>query len=116
MRSILEGRPPVGAILRSCPVETLRQYNFAQRREDKKKVLARPVIVQSYFGDDAPVTRIPAKLLIGGFHLLEYHLDAIYVIILGEHSRSWGNRDSDRVFPIPDRLKPTGIGRRLISY
>jgi hypothetical protein len=40
-------------------METLRQYNLAQRREDKKKVLARPVILQSYFGDDADVTVIP---------------------------------------------------------
>jgi hypothetical protein len=39
-------------------METLRQYNLAQRRKDKKKVLARPVIVESYFGDDAPVTVI----------------------------------------------------------
>ncbi len=40
-------------------METQRQYNLAQRREDKKKMLARPVIVQSYFRDDAPVTVIP---------------------------------------------------------
>jgi hypothetical protein len=40
-------------------METQRQYNLAQRREDKKKMLARPVIVQGYFGDDAPVTVIP---------------------------------------------------------
>ena len=59
MRSMGEGHPPVVAISRSCPVETLRQYNLAQRREDKKKVLARPVMVQSCFGDDAIVTGIP---------------------------------------------------------
>jgi hypothetical protein len=59
MRSILEGHPPGFAISRSCPVETLRQYNLAQRREDKKKALARPVIGQSYLGDDAPVAVIP---------------------------------------------------------
>jgi hypothetical protein len=39
-------------------METQRQYNLAQRREDKKKVLARPVIVESYFGDDADATGI----------------------------------------------------------
>ena len=55
MRSMGEGHPPGFAISRSCPVETLRQYNLAQRREDKKR-LARPVMVQSYFGDDADVT------------------------------------------------------------
>ena len=60
MRSMGEGHPPVVAISRSCPVETLRQYNLAQRREDKKKVLARPVIVQGYFGDDADVAVSPA--------------------------------------------------------
>jgi hypothetical protein len=43
-------------------METQRQYNLAQRREDKKKVLARPVIVQSYFGDDAIVTVIPTVI------------------------------------------------------
>jgi len=53
-----EGHPQVGAISWSCPVEALRQYNLAQRREDKKKVLARSVIVQSTFGDDADVTGI----------------------------------------------------------
>ena len=58
MRSMGEGHPPVVAISRSCPVETLRQYNLAQRRRERrgaKKMLARSVIVQSYFGDDAPV-------------------------------------------------------------
>jgi hypothetical protein len=30
----------------------------AQRREGAKKVLARPVILQSYFGEDGPVTVI----------------------------------------------------------
>jgi hypothetical protein len=45
MRSMVEGDPQIVAISRSCPVETLRQYNLAQRREDTKKVLARPVIV-----------------------------------------------------------------------
>jgi hypothetical protein len=54
MRSMVEGHPLVVAISRSCPVETLRQYNLAQRREDKKKRLARPVIIQSYLGRDAP--------------------------------------------------------------
>ena len=39
-------------------METQRQYNLTQRREDKKKMLARPVIVKSYFGDDADVTGI----------------------------------------------------------
>jgi hypothetical protein len=39
-------------------METQRQYNLAQRREDKKKVLARPVIGQSYFGDNADVAVI----------------------------------------------------------
>ncbi|WP_397604137.1 hypothetical protein [Sphingorhabdus sp.] len=58
MRSILEGHPPVVAISRSCPVETLRQYNLTQRREDKKKMLARPAILQSYFGRGAPVIGI----------------------------------------------------------
>jgi hypothetical protein len=43
-------------------METLRQYNLAQRREDKKKMSARPVIVQSYFGDDAIVTVIPTVI------------------------------------------------------
>ena len=43
-------------------METLRQYNLAQRRKDKKKVLARAVIVQSYFGDDAPFTVIPTVI------------------------------------------------------
>jgi hypothetical protein len=56
MRSMVEGHPLVVAISRSCPVETLRQYNLTQRRRGAKKRLARPVIVQSYFGDDAPVT------------------------------------------------------------
>jgi hypothetical protein len=37
---------------------------LAQRREDKKKVLARPIIVKSYFGDDADVIVIPAVILI----------------------------------------------------
>ena len=57
----MEGHPPVVAISRSYPVETLRQYNLTQRREDKKKMLAQPVIVQSYFGNDAPVTVIPHR-------------------------------------------------------
>ena len=39
-------------------METLRQYNLAQRREDKKKESARAVILHSYFGDDADVTGI----------------------------------------------------------
>ena len=39
-------------------METQRQYNLAQRREDKKKVSARPVIGQSYFGDYADITVI----------------------------------------------------------
>jgi hypothetical protein len=39
-------------------METQRQYNLKQRREAKKKMLARPVIVESYFGDDVPVTVI----------------------------------------------------------
>ena len=56
MRSMGEGHPPVGAISRSCSVETLRQYNLAQRRKGAKKMLARPVIVQNYFRDDADVT------------------------------------------------------------
>jgi hypothetical protein len=30
MRSMGEGHPPVVAISRSCPVETLRQYNLTQ--------------------------------------------------------------------------------------
>jgi len=45
MRSMVEGDPQIGAISRSCPVETLRQYNLTQRRKGAKKVLARPVIV-----------------------------------------------------------------------
>jgi hypothetical protein len=28
-------------------METLRQYNLAQRREDKKKMLARPVMLKT---------------------------------------------------------------------
>ena len=60
MRSMGEGHPRVVAISRSCPVETLRQYNLAQRRRGAKKMLARSVIVKSYFGDDAIVTGIPA--------------------------------------------------------
>ena len=62
MRSMGEGHPPVVAISRSCPVETLRQYNLTQRRRERrgaKKRLARSVIVQSYFGDKAQVTGIP---------------------------------------------------------
>jgi hypothetical protein len=55
MRSMGEGHPPVVPISRSRPVETLRQYNLTQSRKGAKKVLARPVIVQSYFGDDADV-------------------------------------------------------------
>jgi hypothetical protein len=39
-------------------METQRQYNLTQRREDKKKMLARPVIAQGYFGDGAAVTEI----------------------------------------------------------
>jgi hypothetical protein len=58
MRSMVEGHPPFVAISRSCPVETLRQYNLTQRRRGAEKAFARPVIVQSYFGDDAPVTGI----------------------------------------------------------
>ena len=63
MRSMGEGHPPVVAISRSCPVETLRQYNLTQRRRERrgaKKRLARSVIAQSYLGDDAIVTGIPA--------------------------------------------------------
>ena len=56
MRSMGEGHPLVVAISRSCPVETPRQYNLTQSREGAKKVLARPFILQSYFGDDADVT------------------------------------------------------------
>ena len=66
MRSILEGHPPVVAISRSCPVETLRQYNLAQRRRERrgaKKMLARSVIVQSYLGADAIVTVIEGKII-----------------------------------------------------
>jgi hypothetical protein len=59
MRSMVEGHPPVGAISRSCPVETLRQYNLTQRRRGAKKRLARSVIVKSYFRDDAVVTGMP---------------------------------------------------------
>jgi hypothetical protein len=62
MRSMGEGHPPVGAISRSCPVETLRQYNLKQRRRERrgaKKRLARAVIEQSYFRDNAPVIGIP---------------------------------------------------------
>ena len=40
-------------------MEILRQYNLAQRRKGAKKVLARPAILKSYFGDDAIVTVIP---------------------------------------------------------
>jgi hypothetical protein len=36
-------------------MEILRQYNLAQRRKGAKKVLARPAILKSYFGDDAIV-------------------------------------------------------------
>jgi hypothetical protein len=57
----VEGHPPVGAISRSCPVETLRQYNLTQSRKGAKKVLAGAVIVKIYFGDDAPVTGIRVK-------------------------------------------------------
>ncbi len=61
MRSMGEGHPPVVAISRSCPVETLRQYNLTQRRRERrgaKKRLARAVIEQSYFRDNATATRI----------------------------------------------------------
>jgi hypothetical protein len=39
-------------------MENQRQYNLTQRREDKKKVLARPVILRCYFADGADVTVI----------------------------------------------------------
>jgi len=67
MRSMGEGHPPVVAISRSCPVETLRKYNFTQSRRERegaKKMLAQPVIAQSYFGDDVPVTGIPGEFLL----------------------------------------------------
>ena len=56
---MLKAHPPGVAISRPCPVETQRQYNLAQRRKGAKKVLARPAILKSYFGDDAIVTVIP---------------------------------------------------------
>ena len=52
-------------------METQRQYNLAQRREDKKTVLARPVIVKSYFGDDADV--------IGVLSLQTYTQNAVFL-------------------------------------
>ena len=57
-----EGHPPVAAISRPCPVETLRQYNLTQRRRERrgaKKRMAQSVIAQSYFGDNANVAVIP---------------------------------------------------------
>jgi hypothetical protein len=42
-------------------MEILRQYNLAQRRKGAKKVLARPAILKSYFGDDAIVTVITIR-------------------------------------------------------
>ena len=58
MRSMVEGHPPVVAISRPCPVETLRQYSLTQSRKGAKKRLAQAVVVQSYFGDDAIVIEI----------------------------------------------------------
>jgi hypothetical protein len=55
-RSWVRGSAPsVAHNAKSVRTETLRQYNLARRREDKKKMLAKPVIVQSYFGEDADV-------------------------------------------------------------
>ena len=47
--------------------QALRQYNLTQRRRGAKKVLARAVIVQSYFGDDADVTGIHSFVILNLF-------------------------------------------------
>ena len=45
---------------RNSPPASDASIFFAQRRKGAKKVLARPVMRQSYFGDDAAVTVIRA--------------------------------------------------------
>jgi hypothetical protein len=87
----VEGHPPVGAISWSCSVETQRQYNLAQRREDKKKVLARSVIGQSYFGDDAPVTVIARSANGGDWvdNVLAAFLQNEAAIASSTHNQAW---------------------------
>jgi len=75
-------------------METLRQYNLAQSREDKKKVSARPVIGQSYFGDDAPVTGI----LISSFYYFCTRNDNNYDCHYNKTNKYIYIRDTDIFF------------------
>ena len=86
-----EGHPRVVAISRSCPVETLRQYNLTQRRRGAKKVLARAVIVQSYFGADSIVTGIDHSFVI--LNLFQDNEPRSHVILKQvQDDELWGER------------------------